>query len=195
MAASPCHDQAGPIMWKAVSLTYVEYPAGDLIGKLLAYSSLMPVFIGVSFVTLILFKRDLHTMSFFFGLVLNEITSLAIKYSVRQPRPCRSSEDLATEFGMPSSHAQFMGFFAVYFILLLNVRAYALSSSDRLWNIAISAEVAAIAIVVSYSRIYLMYHTTMQVLVGFLLGTLLGVLWFLVNRLFLAPKFFTIASW
>ena len=36
--------------------------AGDLLGMLLAWSSLLPIFILVGFVTLILFHRDLHTV-------------------------------------------------------------------------------------------------------------------------------------
>lgn len=38
-------------------------PPGDLSGHLLAYLSLSPVFVIVGFVTLIIFKRELHTVS------------------------------------------------------------------------------------------------------------------------------------
>jgi hypothetical protein len=40
-------------------------PAGDLSGHLLAYLSLSPIFVIVGFVTLIIFKRELHTVSLF----------------------------------------------------------------------------------------------------------------------------------
>lgn len=36
---------------------------GDLFGQLLAWVSLAPMGIGAGFVTLILFRRDLHTVS------------------------------------------------------------------------------------------------------------------------------------
>lgn len=36
---------------------------GDFSGQLLAYLSLGPIFIIVGFVTLIIFKRELHTVS------------------------------------------------------------------------------------------------------------------------------------
>lgn len=36
---------------------------GDLSGHLLAYLSLSPIFVIVGFVTLIIFKRELHTVS------------------------------------------------------------------------------------------------------------------------------------
>lgn len=38
--------------------------AGDIIGKFLAFISLAPFGIGAGFVALILFRRDLHTVSF-----------------------------------------------------------------------------------------------------------------------------------
>lgn len=36
---------------------------GDFFGMVMAIASLMPVFIVVSFATLIVFRRDLHTVS------------------------------------------------------------------------------------------------------------------------------------
>lgn len=36
--------------------------SGDLLGKILALISLAPFGIGAGFVTLILFRRDLHTV-------------------------------------------------------------------------------------------------------------------------------------
>ena len=36
---------------------------GDLLGMLLAWFSLLPIFILVGFITLIIFRRDLHTVS------------------------------------------------------------------------------------------------------------------------------------
>ncbi|XP_015266892.1 PREDICTED: dolichyldiphosphatase 1 isoform X1 [Gekko japonicus] len=76
------------VPWKSVSLTHVEYPAGDLTGRLLAYVSLGPIFIIVGFVTLIVFKRELHTISFLGGLLLNEGVNWLIKNIVRETRPC-----------------------------------------------------------------------------------------------------------
>lgn len=42
---------------------YSSVPTGDLSGHLLAYLSLSPIFVIVGFVTLIIFKRELHTVS------------------------------------------------------------------------------------------------------------------------------------
>ena len=42
---------------------FVSPPTGDLLGMLLAWFSLLPIFILVGFATLVLFRRDLHTVS------------------------------------------------------------------------------------------------------------------------------------
>ena len=60
--------------------------SGDLLGKFLAFMSLAPFGIGAGFVTLILFRRDLHTVSinnckthyYFFN-----ISNLENKYDLR----------------------------------------------------------------------------------------------------------------
>lgn len=49
--------------WTPVKLTLVEFPKGDLIGELLAYISLAPLVVCAGFGSLILFRRDLHTVS------------------------------------------------------------------------------------------------------------------------------------
>lgn len=44
-------------------ITYLSHLiAGDLVGKLLAYASMSPYVLICSFITLILFRRDLHTV-------------------------------------------------------------------------------------------------------------------------------------
>ncbi|XP_065068213.1 dolichyldiphosphatase 1-like [Rhopilema esculentum] len=83
------YQAAEDLEWRAVALTHVEYPTGDLIGKGLAWMSLVPIFLIVAFVTLIIFRRELHTMTFFIGILLNECANQALKYSIKAPRPCR----------------------------------------------------------------------------------------------------------
>lgn len=77
----------GDIEWQPLALTLVEYPkgifinhifstllnvctvlihtflSGDWLGKFLALLSLSPFGIGAGFLALILFRRDLHTVS------------------------------------------------------------------------------------------------------------------------------------
>ncbi|XP_032905236.1 dolichyldiphosphatase 1 isoform X2 [Amblyraja radiata] len=152
--------------WEPLSLTHVEYPPDDLAGKVLAYLSLVPVFILFGFVTLIVFKRELHSISFLCGLVLNEILNWVIKNVIKEPRPCQGAHrNLFTEYGMPSSHSQFIWFFSIYSLLFL------------------------------YLRVYLMYHSWSQVIYGVIAGGVMGATWFIFTQEILTPLFPRIASW
>ena len=42
----------------------VSFISGDFVGYILAWCSLLPIFSIVGFITLILFRRDLHTVSY-----------------------------------------------------------------------------------------------------------------------------------
>ncbi|XP_018426344.1 PREDICTED: dolichyldiphosphatase 1 isoform X2 [Nanorana parkeri] len=142
--------------WRPVSLTHVEYPEGDVYGQLLAYLSLLPIFILVSFVTLIIFKRELHTISFLGGLVMNEGVNWLIKNIVREPRPCEGTHStVTTEYGLPSSHSQFMWFFFGYSFLFLYLRMHQTNNArflDLLWRHVLSLCLLTAACLVSYSR-------------------------------------------
>lgn len=117
--------------------------AGDLFGKLLALISLVPFAIIAGFITLILFRRDLHTVSnkwdisflhrislyktylfqitFFSGTIINEFINFIIKHTICEARPMRRNT-VFIEYGMPSTHAQFMWFFAAYTTLFICIR-------------------------------------------------------------------------
>uniref|UniRef100_A0A4X2L4W9 Dolichyldiphosphatase n=1 Tax=Vombatus ursinus TaxID=29139 RepID=A0A4X2L4W9_VOMUR len=145
-----------PASWRPVTLTHVEYPAGDLSGHLLAYLSLSPIFVIVGFVTLIIFKRELHTISFLGGLALNEGVNWLIKNIIREPRPCGDTHSMVnTKYGMPSSHSQFMWFFSVYSFLFLYLRMHQTNNArflDLLWRHVLSLGLVTVAFLVSYSR-------------------------------------------
>ncbi|XP_054077091.1 dolichyldiphosphatase 1 isoform X1 [Rissa tridactyla] len=145
-----------PAPWRPVSLTHVEYPAGDFSGQLLAYLSLGPIFIIVGFVTLIIFKRELHTISFLGGLAFNEGVNWLIKNVIREPRPCEEAHStVTTKYGMPSSHSQFMWFFSVYSFLFLYLRMHQTNNArflDLLWRHVLSICLVTVALLVSYSR-------------------------------------------
>jgi len=177
-------------VWKPVSLTYVTYPDGDVVGKLLAWGSLLPIFIIVSFITLILFRREVHTIIFFLGILLNEALNMALKRYFKEPRPCRPGDEslLYTKHGMPSSHAQFMSFFALYLTFFAYVRLKPHESENfivRKHVIAFSA--VSSAAFVAISRIYLHYHTLEQVAAGLIVGGVAGMCWFFIAVTFLLP--------
>jgi len=181
--------------WKAISLTHVEYPKGDFLGCILAWFSLLPFILLVSFATLIIVRRDLYTAAFAAGLVLNEAINLVAKHVIKEPRPSKSHQNLYTEYGMPSSHSQFMWFFATYFALFLLLRLYRNQQIiDDLWKYACAAIGVICAVIVCWSRVYLLYHSVSQVVWGALLGCIVGGLWFTAVQCLLTPLFPLIAS-
>uniref|UniRef100_M3ZU59 Dolichyldiphosphatase n=2 Tax=Xiphophorus TaxID=8082 RepID=M3ZU59_XIPMA len=147
---------SAPPRWQAISVTHVEFPEGDLTGKLLAYISLLPVAILVGFVTLIVFKRELHTISFFTGVLLNEGVNWVLKHILREPRPCAGAHTTVyAEYGMPSNHSQLIWFFVVYFFLFLYLRMHQTNNArcvDLLWRHVLSIVLVGMASSVSYSR-------------------------------------------
>ncbi|XP_020578251.1 lipid phosphate phosphatase gamma, chloroplastic [Phalaenopsis equestris] len=174
-----------PQLLKAVTLTHVRYHRGDSLGHLLAWVSLIPVFISLGgFVTHFLFRRELQCLCFSLGLIFSQFLNELIKSSVQQSRPetCVALE-MCDSHGWPSSHSQYMFFFSTYFSLLcLSGTGEGVSSRRSRFLTALFPWPAAILTL--YSRVYLGYHTIAQVLAGAILGLFLGALWYwIVNNL------------
>ncbi|KAK3088669.1 hypothetical protein FSP39_022132 [Pinctada imbricata] len=134
-------------------------------------------------------------ISYFLGILLNEISNWVLKHMIREHRPIRDRQALFTEYGMPSSHAQFAWFFSTYMVFFLFIRVYRnYSWMDDLWKFLISLMCFVASSLVVYSRVYLGYHTFGQVSCGALLGVFLGAVWFGVVQLILTPFFPYLAS-
>lgn len=82
-------------------------------------------------------------------------------------------------YGMPSAHAQFMAYHAVYTILWM----YRASAFPPLKRHTRALGLLLLSTLVAYSRVYLFYHTPLQVAAGYGIGIVLGVFWFEVVRL------------
>ncbi|KAJ3286082.1 Dolichyldiphosphatase 1 [Rhizoclosmatium sp. JEL0117] len=166
---------------KPFSFTFFLYDPNDPIGKLMALMSLTPIFIMVSYATLIAARRDLYIASICLGQLIGEVLNLALKKLIKEPRP---TAILGGGYGMPSSHSQFMAYFATCVILHLYLKT---SYKSKLWKHLIAFATLLLAASVQYSRIHLYYHTPSQVLVGVQIGTLLGLIWFLFTTRLLLP--------
>ena len=184
------------IIWKAVSFTHVEYPQGDIIGLILAWSSLFPVFVLSGFITHIYFRREIHTISFFIGIFINELVNLILKYTVREPRPASYHTVLNVEFGWPSSHSQFTWFFMIYIIYFIYFRFHTNDDIlDTVWKHSMSVFCIIFAFIVSFSRYYLAYHTVNQVLWGSVIGIICACAWFALTHFVFTPFYPVIVSW
>lgn len=104
-----------------LSISHVSYVQDDSLGKLLALASLAPMLIFVLEVAFIISSH--HSMSkrkvaimLLVGQLLNEGLNILLKEYFKEPRPLGSDK---TDYGMPSSHSQFMGYLAAiapYFV-------------------------------------------------------------------------------
>ena len=100
-------------------------------------------------------------------------------------------------YGMPSSHAQFVTFFAVSLTLFLLLRhnphtpnTSTTHIATKLWErSALAILVCVVCAAVAQSRIYLNYHTPKQVLVGCAAGAVIAVGWFIFTTIMLAASF------
>ena len=162
-------------MLKPIGITHVLYESQDLIAKVLAYYSLVPIALIVSLVTLIVVNRDVRLFGFLLGQVANEGINFALKRTLKQPRPAGISidVDLGKGYGMPSSHSQFAWFFCIFWF-------YYIRSYKTHWLVQLI--VLKSALLVSISRVYLGYHTVEQIVVGGVLGSMIALGWILVYR-------------
>lgn len=97
-----------------LSITYITYVQDDKLGKILALASLAPILIIVLEVAFIIAphqssaKRRVAVM-LLVGQLINEGINAVLKEYFREPRPLGSDK---LDYGMPSSHSQFMGYLA-----------------------------------------------------------------------------------
>ncbi|KAH9250769.1 hypothetical protein BASA81_011423 [Batrachochytrium salamandrivorans] len=117
----------------------------------------------------------------FLGQLVNEAINLVLKVSIKQARP---TDHLGDGYGMPSSHAQFIWFFAVYASLYTT---YRLNFRYTIWKPIIVSGLITSATIVAYSRVRLQYHSIEQVAVGSALGVCVGFFWYIVVQYMLFP--------
>ncbi|KAL1332039.1 lipid phosphate phosphatase gamma [Arachis duranensis] len=173
---------------KAITLTHVRYQRGDPLGHFLAWVSLVPVFISLAgFLSHFLFRREIHGLTFALGLIISQVVNEFIKTSVQQSRPdtCHLLE-VCDSHGWPSSHCQYMFFFATYLTLL---SSRGLAFWDRSSNLFVHSLTWGLALLTICSRVYLGYHTLAQTFAGTALGVFLGAAWFWIVTNLLSPYF------
>merc|ERR1712212_576046 len=189
---------ANYVPWRTFTLTHIDYPVGDLWAKMVAILSLTPLVIVIIHLTVIACQRDLHSLFYGLGTMVNLLTNYILKHSLKQPRPTRAtnhlrdSTHLYQEYGMPSSHAQFMFFFSVYMTLFVKLR---LGHCSKFWRNLWCLLCLGLAAVVAYGRIYLHYHTWSQVGWGSIVGAIVAFIWFGIVHKIMTPWFPLIASW
>ncbi|PAA86645.1 hypothetical protein BOX15_Mlig033463g2 [Macrostomum lignano] len=182
--------------WKPVTLLLVEYPVGDHLGLALAWLSFFPIFFIIGCLSIVLLRRDLHTITFLAGIFINEGINLIIKKYLKHPRPVMDpGRYKLSSYGMPSDHAQATSFIVTYLCLFVLLRLYRNASLlEDLWKYILCCCLVGIGGGVAFSRVYLGYHTWSQVGCGSLLGVLAGLAWFLLVHWHLSNYFSLLAN-
>ncbi|RHZ73386.1 hypothetical protein CDV55_108971 [Aspergillus turcosus] len=173
----------------SLSLTHVHYNPEDPLSFLSAWLALVPQALCVAYVTLIWASREVEVVLMFAGQMGCEAFNFILKRIIKEERP---KQMLGKGYGMPSSHAQFVTYFAVYLTLFLFVRHVPTNpkldtTSYFLTRVAVAAGVCLVAGAVATSRIYLNYHTPKQVLAGCAAGVLCAISWYVITS-FLRTK-------
>lgn len=136
-------------------------------------------------------------VTFFIGTLCSEALNYFVKHAIAAERPVARAH-IHNEYGMPSSHAQFVWFFATYVIYFVIIRLHHLNNNTIIENVSkilIISSSLIMAILVCISRIYLQYHTIAQVLCGALLGMFFATIWFALTCYVFTPLFPQIVSW
>lgn len=163
-------------------LTYVLYDPNDVMGVLAVHFSLFPIYTMVFYTSWFLLTREIEPVIAVGGHLASEVVNRIAKKMLKEPRPDFHKDfgHGSLSYGMPSAHSQFMGFFAGYFMCIVLLKINHLSNNQKslaaMVLVLISAGVAC-------SRVYLMYHTVEQVIVGALFGAFLGVLYFIITSI------------
>ncbi|KAK4228210.1 PAP2 superfamily-domain-containing protein [Podospora fimiseda] len=209
----------------SLSLTHVYYNPSDPLSHLSAYLALLPQALIIVYITLLYSTREAEVFLLFLGQLTNEAINFVLKRLIKEERPSHiisSTLTINKAYGMPSSHAQYMAFWAVALGLFLCVRHRPVHKghpplkekglsktieaySHSPWSLAqrVVATVGAVFIagLVSWSRVYLGYHTVKQVVAGSAAGIVSGVAWFAVTYLMRETGFlvwlleFPVARW
>jgi dolichyldiphosphatase len=159
--------------------TYIMYDPKDALSILSVHLSLLPIYTMVFYTSWFLLSREIEPVIVVGGHLIGEIVNKIVKKIIKQPRP-DFHKDFGTgtyslSYGMPSAHSQFMGFFAAYFVCIFLFKMSQMTKPQQLFGVV---TLIVLAYAVAFSRVYLLYHTTQQVIVGLMFGALLGLVYF-----------------
>ncbi|KAL0252920.1 hypothetical protein I308_102313 [Cryptococcus tetragattii IND107] len=151
---------------KSFSLTHILYDPSHPLSIPLTLLSLSPIFLFVSYFTLLIFTRQISIALLASGQLANEVLSWVLKRLFKGERPYIGHSEVGAGYGMPSSHSQAAGFLVAWGI---GTRVYVFGL--LLWSVG-----------VSYSRFHLHYHSPVQIVAGYLAGLAFGAVYFTITE-------------
>ncbi|KAG2502037.1 hypothetical protein HYH03_000531 [Edaphochlamys debaryana] len=162
------------------SFTCLHYEEGDVVGKVLAYSALLPYLLIIHHASKFYSRREIHEGVIVAGFIINEGIARVLKQLFAHARPAETCLvlNLCDSHGMPSSHTSCIAFGLALHGFLAARHPHGKSLGTRL---ADSCEVLGLvfaAWLTGLSRWYLGYHSWDQVVAGGVLGLALGAVWY-----------------
>ncbi|KAK0546377.1 hypothetical protein OC861_004706 [Tilletia horrida] len=175
-----------PTRYADFGLTHVRYDADDPLAQLLALITLSPIFLLCAYTTIILYRRELTFINALLGQLGCEAVNWGLKRLIRQPRP---HDHIGDGYGFPSSHSQFVGFFAAFFVCHFVLHhppprkpRTLINTMRRIEHAIAIALIVVLSALVCYSRYYLMYHSVAQIVAGSIIGVALGLSYYYVTE-------------
>jgi len=163
----------------ALDLTHVLYDESSHLAHALALLTLSPILLCPAYLALALYTRELLFFELGAGQLLCEGFNYVLKHAIKQERP---NLDLGQGYGFPSSHSQWMGYFAAFMVCHLTFRhRFATTGTwmlDCMWKATVYSGVILWSALVATSRYYLSYHTVPQVLWGLVIGVAFGAAYY-----------------
>ncbi|GMM33806.1 dolichyldiphosphatase [Saccharomycopsis crataegensis] len=163
--------------------TYILYDPSDPLSLVCVIFSLLPIGVLIFYFTWFITSRELEPVFLAFGQVCNNVINYVVKRLVKSPRPLSLYQytefpELQNDYGMPSAHSQFMGYFATYVFLRLLLQNTNLKTlRGRLFCGILLYSACCLT---AFSRVYLLYHEVDQVVIGVLVGSVIGAAYFIV---------------
>ena len=99
---------------KSFALTHILYDPAHPLSIPFTLLSLTPIFLFVSYFTLLIFDRRITILALAAGSIANEILSLGLKKVLKGERPYLGHGEVGEGYGMPSSHSQAAGFLVAW---------------------------------------------------------------------------------
>jgi len=168
----------------SLELTHVLYDPSSYFSLAMALITLSPILLMPSYAVLAAFTREITVINMWVGQFCCEAFNLVVKRLVKEGRPPGS---VGNGYGFPSSHSQYMGYFATFLILHLHLKHKFRPSGYRIVDQAAQATVylaiVAWAITVAYSRYHLSYHSVAQILWGVFIGISFGLSFYTITEL------------
>ena len=180
----------------------------SVYAPILALLSLLPPFGVCALTTATVIYKDVIAAYLLIGSLFSAVISAILKRVIQEPRPDRYDDDVDVEFGMPSNHSCFAWFCCTFVMIYVVKRGGVWAASKKLpsrrcdrtmkptesptnkkwtsmlklWNFLHSSFTIILALFLaigcSYSRVYLGYHSFVQVYAGSVLGMILGTFWY-----------------